>query len=77
MRGLEAEQPVLFSYVNLESRVPRDHPLRIIKTLVDTALRELSPRFDTMCNAPVCCTSSYGSAANAVTASSLLSIVDG
>src|SRR5918995_5722208 len=48
MRGREAEQPVLFSYVNLESRVPRDHPLRIIKTLVDKALRELSPRFDEM-----------------------------
>lgn len=48
MRGLEAEQPVLFSYVNLENRVPRDHPLRIIKTLVDKALKELSPRFDAM-----------------------------
>lgn len=48
MRGREAEQPVLFSYVNLESRVPRDHPLRIIKTLVDKALKELSPRFDAM-----------------------------
>ncbi len=48
MRGIEPEQPVLFSYVNLESRVPRDHPLRTIKTLVDTALRALSPRFDAM-----------------------------
>jgi transposase len=48
MRGIEAEQPVLFSYVNLESRVPRDHPLRTIKTLVDSALKQLSPRFDKM-----------------------------
>jgi transposase len=48
MRGIEAEQPVLFSYVNLESRVPRNHPLRTIKTLVDSALRQLSPRFDAM-----------------------------
>jgi transposase len=48
MRGIEPEQPVLFSYVNLESRVPRDHPLRTIKTLVDSALREMSPRFDAM-----------------------------
>jgi transposase len=48
MRGIEAEQPALFSYVNLENRVPRDHPLRTIKTMVDTALKELSPRFDLM-----------------------------
>lgn len=48
MRGIEAEQPVLFSYVNLESRVPRDHPLRTIKSLVDKALTELSSRFDEM-----------------------------
>lgn len=48
MRGIEAEQPVLFSYVNLESRVPRDHPLRTIKMLVDRALKQLSPRFDAM-----------------------------
>ena len=38
----------MFSYVNLESRVPRNHPLRTIKTLVDSALRQLSPRFDAM-----------------------------
>jgi transposase len=48
MRGIEREQPVLFSYVNLESRVPRDHPMRTIKTLVDAALKQLSPRFDAM-----------------------------
>ena len=48
MRGREAEQPVLFSYVNLENRVPRDHPLRTIKALVDQVLQQLSPRFDQM-----------------------------
>jgi transposase len=48
MRGREAEQPVLFSYVNLETRVPRDHPLRTIKSLVDNVLKQLSPRFDEM-----------------------------
>ena len=48
MRGREAEQPVLFSYVNLENRVPRDHPLRTIKVLVDKVLQQLSPRFDSM-----------------------------
>jgi transposase len=39
---------VLFSYVNLETRVPRNHPLRTIKALVDEALKQLSPRFDAM-----------------------------
>ena len=48
MRGVEPDQVALFSYVNLENRVPRTHPLRTIKLLVDKALIELSPRFDTM-----------------------------
>src|SRR5215212_3479142 len=48
MRGREAEQPVLFSYVNVETRVPREHPLRTIKALVDKVLKQLSPRFDEM-----------------------------
>jgi uncharacterized protein (DUF486 family)/transposase len=48
MRGREAEQPVLFSYVNVETRVPREHPLRTIKALVDKVLKQLSPRFEAM-----------------------------
>jgi transposase len=48
MRGREPEQRVMFSYVNIETRIPREHPLRIVKTLVDEVLRKLSPRFDTM-----------------------------
>ena len=48
MRGREPEQRVLFSYVNIETRIPREHPLRIVKLLVDEVLRQLSPRFDTM-----------------------------
>ncbi|HEU0055440.1 MAG TPA: IS5 family transposase [Longimicrobium sp.] len=48
MRGREPEQRVMFSYVNIETRIPREHPLRIVKKLVDEVLRQLSPRFDTM-----------------------------
>lgn len=48
MRGREPEQRVLFSYVNIETRIPREHPLRIIKMLVDEVLRQLSPEFDRM-----------------------------
>jgi transposase len=35
----------MFSYISAERRVPRDHPLRAIRTMADTALRELGPRF--------------------------------
>jgi transposase len=48
MRGSEDRAPVLFSYVSLEDRVPREHPLRTMKKLVDGILRDLSPRFDAM-----------------------------
>jgi transposase len=48
MRGSDDREPALFSYVSLEDRVPRDHPLRIVKKLVDGILRDLSPRFDAM-----------------------------
>lgn len=48
MRGLDDREPVLFSYVSLEDRVPRDHPLRAVKKLVDGILQDLSPRFDAM-----------------------------
>lgn len=48
MRGSDDREPALFSYVSLEDRVPRDHPLRAVKKLVDGILRDLSPRFDAM-----------------------------
>src|SRR5437763_10182783 len=48
MRGSDERAPVLFSYVSLEDRVPRDHPLRTVKKLVDGILGDLSPRFDAM-----------------------------
>jgi hypothetical protein len=33
------------SYLLLERRVPQDHPLRPIRAMGETVLRELSPRF--------------------------------
>ncbi len=35
----------MFSYVSLEERIPESHPLRPMRTLVDAALKKLSPRF--------------------------------
>ena len=46
MRGWDARSDVLFSYVNCEARVPKDHPLRAILRIVDTALAGLSPEFE-------------------------------
>jgi transposase len=46
VRGEDLQQPELFSYGSLEERVPWDHPLRPIRTMVDLALKEMSPRFD-------------------------------
>jgi transposase len=36
----------MFSYVSLESRVPKDHPLRRMRELVDVALESISPELD-------------------------------
>jgi transposase len=46
MRGGDVRTESLFSYLSCEARVPRDHPLRPIRTIVDQALTVLSPAFD-------------------------------
>src|SRR5579885_2194593 len=46
MRGADHQQSSMFSYISAEQRVPKDHPLRAIRAMVDVALRELGPRFD-------------------------------
>lgn len=48
MRGKEQNQGALFSYVNLERRIPQDHPLRPIKLMVDSVLQRLNPDFEQM-----------------------------
>lgn len=46
MRGTDARSGSLFSYVDLESRVPAKHPLRLIKAIVDDVLLSLDAEFD-------------------------------
>jgi transposase len=46
MRGSDEQPGYLFSYVSAEARVPADHPLRRVRTVVDEVLRRLSPEFD-------------------------------
>jgi len=45
MRGPDQKQDAVFSYLSPEERVPADHPLRQIRTLVDGVLKEMSPQF--------------------------------
>jgi transposase len=46
MRGADARTEQLFSYLSCEARVPKEHPLRAIRAIVDAALRALSPAFE-------------------------------
>jgi transposase len=45
MRGSDTRSGSLFSYVDLESRVRRNHPLRLIREIVDAALEALNEDF--------------------------------
>src|SRR5262245_29206919 len=46
MRGMDQRSGSLFSYVDIEARVPREHPLRQIRELANGALSKLDRRFD-------------------------------
>src|SRR6476660_8961055 len=45
MSGEDLQQHELFRYGSLEERVPANHPLRPIRTMVDEALKALDGRF--------------------------------
>src|ERR1700689_545022 len=46
MRGEDEKQSAMFSYVTLEQRIPKDHPLRSIRLMTDQALQRMSGKFD-------------------------------
>lgn len=48
MRGSDEQQEWMFSYISAEKRVPKDHPLRAISTMVDVVLKDLSPLFESL-----------------------------
>src|SRR6266853_1442733 len=48
MRGKDTQQNAMFSYLSPDQRVPADHPLRPIRTMVDVALKGLSRSFGRM-----------------------------
>ena len=48
MRGRDRSDGSLFGYVGLEDRVPEDHPLRVIRGIVNDVLGSLSFDFETL-----------------------------
>ena len=48
MRGTDEHSGSLFSYIDLEARVPEAHPLRSIRVIVNAALTNLDAAFEAM-----------------------------
>lgn len=48
MRGRQDQQVSMLAFIDVESRIRLDHPLRTIKYVADEALADLSPLFDDM-----------------------------
>src|ERR1700716_1611054 len=48
VRGRAKKQASMLAFVDAETLIPADHPLRTIKRFADSALVELSPLFDQM-----------------------------
>ena len=48
MRGDAAQQATMLTAITPDAKVPKDHPIRAIKPIVDGALLELSPVFNAM-----------------------------
>jgi len=51
MRGEERRQRPMLMVLNVEQRIAKEHPVRRIKQLADTVLKELSAVFDEMYSA--------------------------
>jgi transposase len=51
MRGTDHQTGQMFSYLSPETMVPQDHPLRVIRPLVNAALDRLSAKFNQMYSA--------------------------
>lgn len=45
MRGNKTNQEPMLSYISLEQRVPKNHPLHTIRKIVDHALQEMHGYF--------------------------------
>ena len=45
MRGADHQQSGMFSYISPEKRVPKDHPLRTIRAMIDAAASTFPARY--------------------------------
>jgi transposase len=48
MRGHDEQQGEVFSYIPLEQRIPREHPLRRMRQMMDVALKDLWTHFEAL-----------------------------
>src|SRR5438874_12387320 len=48
VRGEQDPQVSMLAFIDVETRIPQDHPLRTIRHFADDALAALSPTFDAM-----------------------------
>jgi transposase len=48
VRGEQESQVSMLAFIDVETRIPHDHPLRAMRRLADQALAALSPTFDAM-----------------------------
>jgi len=48
VRGEQDPQVSMLAFIDVETRIPQDHPLRTIRDFADDALAALSPTFDAM-----------------------------
>jgi transposase len=48
MRGADEQQGSIFSYINVEERIPQDHPLRQIRILTDRCLKGMWSEFEAL-----------------------------
>jgi transposase len=48
MRGAEDQQETFYSYVSQEERIPKNHPLRTLRSMVDPILASMSKDFNQM-----------------------------
>ena len=55
MRGTNERSGSLFAYVDLETRVPKDHPLRAIREIANGALLDLSADSAAMSTSSTAC----------------------
>src|SRR6185436_15044535 len=48
MRGVDFEQTEMFSYMAMDERIPKDHPLRALREMTDFVFERMSRRFNSI-----------------------------